>query len=598
MRRTMTAAERLARGGGKDERTRARIALVSDDSALREILAPTELTSTSAAALDDLDIDRLDLVIVDRRSRVPDAVVARLVQRIPVLVVLDEAGRDAGPATDTLERPLDPRVLHRRISVLVELRQLRRATVVLESALAHSVTGLAIADPRQPDCPIVYVSPVFESLTGYSADEILGRNCRILRGPDADGEAAERVRAAVQSRRAERVVLRNRRKDGTPFWNELTIFPITGDRGEVLYLGGMQHDVTELMETRAEIARALDEVAAQHAFTLAALDALQVAVVCCDADRRVAYANHAAGTLLGETPDQLAGRRVGEAISEAVEAWWSEGTPTKELTFHHVRPDGRTREITASAQRSWVVAADAIDVILVLHDRTEHQQSERVARLAAVSVMAAGFAHEVRNPLANVRMFVELLAAELPADDERRHLLDRLMGQVTRIERLVRTSLQFARPERPRLAPQWPSVVVNSTLEALAPRTRRAGAQIQVEVPPDLPKVVCDEGQVVQVLVALVNNGIDATGDPARVALRVHQEGQRVVFAVVDDGPGIPAHLLTEIFNPFFTTKAGGTGLGLSIAQQVVHENGGQLGVANGELRGAVFTVSLPTEDP
>lgn len=593
----MTAAERLARGSASEEtRARARVALVTDDPALREAIGPTELTHVRPADLQGLDLDRMDVVVVDQRLQVADEIIARLAQRIPVLVVLEERGRDDGSATETVARPIDPRVLHRRIGVLAELRQLRRAAVVLESALAHSVTGLAIADPRQPDCPILYVNPVFETLTGYPAEEVLGRNCRFLRGPDADAGATERIRAAVHARRSERTVLRNRKKDGTPFWNELTIFPITNERGEVIYLGGMQHDVTELMETRAEIARALDEVAAQHAFTLAALDALQVAVVCCDAERKIAYANRAASALLGESPTTLIGRRVGEAISDAVEVWWDEGTPRKDLAFHRVRPDGRTREITASAQRSWVVAADAIDVILVLHDRTENQQSERVARLAAVSVMAAGFAHEVRNPLANVRMFVELLAAELGQDDERRQLLERLMGQVTRIERLVRTSLQFARPERPRLVPQWPSVIVNSTLEALAPRMRRAGAQIHVDVASDLPKVVCDEGQLVQVLVALINNGIDAAGDPSGVTLRIRREDEQVVFAVLDDGPGVPPHLLTEIFNPFFTTKAAGTGLGLSIAQQVVHENGGQLGVTNGDLRGAVFTVSLPTE--
>ncbi|MBL8377891.1 MAG: PAS domain S-box protein [Burkholderiales bacterium] len=597
MRSTMTAVERLAHGGGS-ERTRARVALVSDDVELRELLTSTELTLVRRDALSDLELDHLDVVVIDRRAGVPEAMVASLAGHIPILAVLDGRSRDRGTATDVVERPLDAHVLHRRVSVLAELRQLRRATVVLESALAHSVTGLAIADPRQPDCPIVYVSPVFETLTGYAADEVVGRNCRFLRGPDADPEQTQRLREAVAARSTERTVLRNRRKDGTPFWNELTIFPIPGERGQVLYLGGMQHDVTELMETRAEIARALDDVAAQHAFTLAALDALQVAVVCCDAERRVAYANRAAGTLLGEAPSLLVGRGVGEAISDAVIGFWNDGAATAELRFQRVRADGRTREISASAQRCSVVAADAIDVILVLHDRTETQQAERLARLATVSVMAAGFAHEVRNPLANVRMFVELLAAELTDDDDRRQLLDRLMGQVTRIERLVRTSLQFARPERPRLAAHWPSVIVNTTLEALATRTRRSGAVIRVDMTDGLPKVTCDDGQLVQVLVALINNGLDAAGDPGEVTLRVRREEQQVVFSIIDEGPGIPAHLLTEIFNPFFTTKAGGTGLGLSIAQQVVHENGGQLGVANGDQRGAIFTVSMKVATP
>ncbi|MBX7195996.1 MAG: hypothetical protein K1X94_28330, partial [Sandaracinaceae bacterium] len=323
---------------------------------------------------------------------------------------------------------------------------------------------------------------------------------------------------------------------------------------------------------------------------------LSVAVLTCDAQLHVNFVNRAAARLFGQEPAWFAGRLLGDAL----------GMPTaplrEERSFEwtFTRADGRVRELGVSVQPSG--PPESRDLLVVFHDLTETQQAERVARLAAVSTMAAGFAHEVRNPLANVRMFAELLVAELSRDDERRQLVDRLMGQVNRIERLVRTSLQFARPERPRRGRHWPSLIANATLEALSPRTRKMGGELVVEVQAELPKVVCDEGQLVQVLVGLINNALDATSDPTRVALRIvdgAREGERaVLFKVIDDGPGIPDGLRQEIFNPFFTTKASGTGLGLSIAQQVIHENGGRIELSPTDGGGATFVVVVPAETP
>src|SRR3712207_6462647 len=131
-----------------------------------------------------------------------------------------------------------------------------------------------MTDPNQPDDPLVYVNPAFEKTTGYAAEEALGRNCRFLQGEDRDQPALEELRAAVRGERHCTVVLRNYRKDGSLFWNELSIYPVRDEEGGMANFVGVQNDVTERIRAeevlsdvrraeRRRIARDLHDIALQ-----------------------------------------------------------------------------------------------------------------------------------------------------------------------------------------------------------------------------------------------------------------------------------------------------------------------------------------------
>jgi PAS domain S-box-containing protein len=130
---------------------------------------------------------------------------------------------------------------------------------LLERAVTASTNSIVISDPNQPDDPIVYVNPAFERTTGYAAEEVLGRNCRFLQREDRDQSALGELRAAVYEGRHCTVVLRNYRKDGTLFWNELSIYPVRDEEGRMTNFVGVQNDVTERIraeEILSEIRRA------------------------------------------------------------------------------------------------------------------------------------------------------------------------------------------------------------------------------------------------------------------------------------------------------------------------------------------------------
>lgn len=130
---------------------------------------------------------------------------------------------------------------------------------LLESALMATTDDcFTISDFQQPDCPLVYVNPGFEKVTGYSAEEVLGRNCRFLQGTDRYQPALDTLREALSKGRKCQVLLRNYRKDGTFFWNELHLYPLHDDKGDLTHFAGVQHDVTKREKLREMQAKLID----------------------------------------------------------------------------------------------------------------------------------------------------------------------------------------------------------------------------------------------------------------------------------------------------------------------------------------------------
>lgn len=178
--------------------------------------------------------------------------------------------RNEGKAGDAARDTRDAWVLHRPLraeAVRAQLRQaiyanqifLRRHHAVLEESyrartIFDSVgNGITIADARLPDLPLVYVNAAFEQMTGYSAKEVCGRNCRFLQQGDTDQPGLSEVREAIREKRHQRALLKNYRKDGTPFWNELYLSPLTDLEGRVKYFVGIQNDVTKQVESAARV---------------------------------------------------------------------------------------------------------------------------------------------------------------------------------------------------------------------------------------------------------------------------------------------------------------------------------------------------------
>jgi PAS domain S-box-containing protein len=167
-----------------------------------------------------------------------------------VIGILDVQSTVIGRFTD--DDILVQTTLASQVAVAMQNARALEQILLLERAVENSASGLSIADARLPDLPLVYVNPAFENITGYRLDEVIGKNCRFLQGDDREQEAIEDIRAAIREQRSCTVTVRNYRKDGTRFWNELRLSPIFSASGEITHYVGVQTDITARQEIEAQ----------------------------------------------------------------------------------------------------------------------------------------------------------------------------------------------------------------------------------------------------------------------------------------------------------------------------------------------------------
>jgi hypothetical protein len=235
------------------------------------------------------------------------------------------------------------------------------------------------------------------------------------------------------------------------------------------------------------------------------------------------------------------------------------------------------------------------------------QRLARAERLASLGEVAASLAHEVKNPLAGIAGAVRVIADELPETDPRKEIMEEILDQVHRLDKTVKDLLVFARPATPTLAPCDIHQVLDRVLILLAEDPAAKAIRIERSYQAGIPMLDADGKQLGQVFLNLLLNAIQAMPEGGQVTLRTglyagngadgeqgKANGQVVEVSVSDSGPGIPGHLVSEIFTPFFTTKPRGAGLGLSICRRIVEEHGGSINIECGGGQGATFRVVLP----
>jgi signal transduction histidine kinase len=225
----------------------------------------------------------------------------------------------------------------------------------------------------------------------------------------------------------------------------------------------------------------------------------------------------------------------------------------------------------------------------------------RSERLSAIGTLAAGLAHEIRNPLVSIRTFTQLLPERLDDEEFRSRFLDLTLAEVDRICALVNELLSFARPTPAMLEPVDLAGCVERLCLLLASQARNRGVTLELAGAMDRDAVVlADEDQLKQVVMNVVLNAVQACVEGGRVRVSCYAtetvDGRMGCVEVVDDGCGIAAQDLGRVFDPFYTTRSEGTGLGLAVAHRIVSSHGGTIDVSSRPGRGSTFVIRLPAD--
>ncbi len=336
-------------------------------------------------------------------------------------------------------------------------------------------------------------------------------------------------------------------------------------------------------------------------------NAIQEGIVVLDGKCTIRYANRAASRLLGHYG--LEGAFIGRYLQEIE---WDLVLALDEREWSRVV--NREIEITHPEHRFvafYIVPLSMVNrseegALMLLRDVTrerEHEASARESeRINAITLLAAGVAHEIGNPLNSMNIHLQLIEREthgLP--EEYRHtfqeLIDVTKCEVERLDQIIHQFLGAIRPVKLKLAKSSVPELLKETLKFMKHEIRNRNVLAEVDVEGDPPPIVMDCDQIKQVFFNIVKNALDAMPNGGLLKVVVSVDARFVSVMFRDSGEGIPLDRIRDIFEPYQTTKREGTGLGLMIVQRIIRDHGGQIEVHSQPERGTTFTVFLPLKD-
>jgi len=274
-----------------------------------------------------------------------------------------------------------------------------------------------------------------------------------------------------------------------------------------------------------------------------------------------------------------------------------------------VRNTGRITPVAVTCYPLVLSNGENIGAILTLKDITYIRELEAAVRqadrLSTLGTLAAGLAHEVKNPLGGIKGAAQLLERELTADSDLREYTRVMIRETERIDRIIRELLDLASPRGLKLSPVNLHKVLGDIILLQKQAVGSRDIAFIKQFDPSIPDIMADEEMITRLLLNLIRNAIDAMGESGRLTVvsrvlsdyRMAQNERRsrmVAIEVSDDGPGIPPEDLENIWTPFFSTKSGGTGLGLTICHKIVAEHRGMIKVESDQGHGTKFTILLP----
>lgn len=515
----------------------------------------------------------------------------------------------------------------RMVGVVQDITDRRAAEARLRlqgTALQAAANAVMITDH---DGNIEWVNEAFTRMTGYTAEEVVGRNPRLLKSGQHDPACYQQLWATILAGETWRGELVNRRQDGRLYFEEATITPLCDRNGKATHFIAIKQDVTKRKEaaarshTESEFRRSIIESAAEGICVWEPVNE--------PPGLHFSVWNPRMTELTGYTVDEI--NRTGwtqavyrdpeerahaaQRMQAAVE---DDSRGSLEVTFQH--RDGTRRAVILSSCRLQS-PENTPQVLVLMTDVTEQRrieqdwlqmeiQARHREKLAALGTLAGSVAHDINNPINGIMNYADIIGEGLPPESPLRDLVEEIHHETRRITDIVKSLLSIARRDTDEFRPAVVQDLVEATLTLMRTLLRRDRIQIKVTLPPDLPRLRCQSGRLQQVLLNLMTNARDALNqkfpghDPGKQlhvsACTVPRNGRTWVrLAVEDHGTGIRPEVQEHMFEPFFTTKGPdeGTGLGLSISSGIVKEHQGEIHCETKPGEFTRFCVDLPVED-
>jgi two-component system sensor histidine kinase HydH len=376
--------------------------------------------------------------------------------------------------------------------------------------------------------------------------------------------------------------------------------------GVLLLVGGAAIYFLFMIATYRSTRTALENM---RSYTSNVIESMTSGLVSLDADGHVATVNAGARAILGLGSEDVDGANVHDVVRVEPAADRSEInrvlTGEREVLETETRLIGRKGAVPVALSASSLrdEEGERAGTVLLFQDLREieelKQAVERERHLASLGRLAAGVAHEVRNPLSSLKGFAQFFRTKFEPGSEEERYSDIMIEEVERLDRVVQELLDFARPVTPDRRPISPNTIIEEALALVSEDAQFKRVTIEKKLLEGLPDVLVDPMQMRQALLNVLLNAIEAMNDGGTLTIETAVTDSAdgpptVTLNVTDTGVGMSAEEVGKLFEPFYTTKPRGTGLGMTVVSRVVEQNGGRVGVRSAPGKGTTFSLVLP----
>ncbi len=457
---------------------------------------------------------------------------------------------------------------------------------------------VAITDPKGT---ITYVNDKFMEISKYGEEELVGKRFNMFDSDYHPKSFFSDLWKTIVEGEIWKGEVCNSAKDGTLYWVDTTIIPFLDNKGKPYQYVVIQTDITDRKAVEKELQAKVKEVQ-DYKY---ALDQASIVAIT-NAQGVITKVNENFCTISKYSREELIGsdHRIlnsGYHSKEFFKNLWrtiGNGQVWK----------GEIRNRAKDGSHYWVQTTiipflnneqKPYQYLAIRNNITEKKKQEemlhRQDKLSALGQMAAGIAHEIRNPLTSMRGYTEFLLLDEEHPERKEHL-EIILDEINRVNTIVEEFMMLAKPKADFLTVKNMVSIVNNTLALFTYEAKKKKVEILVTSTEEEILILCDENRLKQVFLNLVKNGIEAMPGGGTLEIHIETVGKEVKVVVSDTGIGIPPSKLGKIGEPFYTTKETGTGLGLMISFKIIESHQGKIEIESEQNRGTSFIITLPID--
>jgi len=468
----------------------------------------------------------------------------------------------------------------------------------IQSALDES-SIVTIADQ---DGMITYVNDKFVEISKYKKEDIIGKSHHLLNSSYHPPEFFGHLWKTITSGHIWRGEIRNRAKDGSHYWVETTIVPFLNQTGKPYQYVSIRNDITALKTTEAHLKEKIKDVSdITFALNQSSIVALtdEKGVITNVNDKFCEISKYSKEEIIGQTHALL---NSGFHPREFFKELWKtigQGKVWK----------GEIRNRAKDGSYYWVDTTivpflddqkKPYQYLAIRNDITERKKTEEILhrqdKLAAVGKLAAGVAHEIRNPLTSMRGYTEFLQMD-ETNTERLEYFDIILDEIDRVNNIVEDFMMLAKPQSASAERRDVIAILKNVFSLFELEAQKRNIMLGFEFDQEPIWIDCDENKLKQVFINFTKNGMEAMPEGGELTVFAKLRQQDVYITVQDTGVGIPPDKIKRIGEPFYTTKSNGNGLGLMVSLQIIEGHNGKVHIESEVNKGTKFIVQLPVKD-